>query len=270
MEIRQLKYGRAELEEQIDGKQKKIIDSEDISINEENKLSLTQKAKYLLFCDRFNQAAGEYGHAQIDEDGNFDCELNGLKLSYEEALIVDRESSGGNHLCSYVHAAGKARTFYTISTGRGSYTNTSVSAFAKSPNLEVIRFDESNHVYLAVSAFTGCAKLRRLLDGKCIVDTSTLANLPALEYVEFEVRSNTDISKSPKLEYDALYDSITETHNSYDSTARTVTVHPKVYAKLTGQESEEAADAMTEEQALQWQSLVSLAAGKNITFATTQ
>lgn len=232
----------------------------------EQSLTETEKAQVLKnlgnpefrpFLDRFNQAAGNYGYARIDEDGNFDCELNGLKLSYEEAIIVDRESSGGNFINSYFHAGSKARTFYPIVTGTGSFSNDSVYAFGKSTNLEVVNFNHSNYVGLtAASAFEQCKKLRRIIYGKCIINSNTLANLLALEYVKFAPRGDVNISKSPNLEYEALFDSITATESSYISTAKTITVHPDVFAKIADEENE------------QWHSLIELAQSKNITFAT--
>ncbi|MDY4811201.1 MAG: hypothetical protein SO168_03950, partial [Muribaculaceae bacterium] len=50
--------------------------------------------------------------------------------------------------------------------------------------------------------------------------------------------------------------------------AITVTVHPDVYAKLTGDTTNAAAAALSADELAQWQSLVSAAAAKNISFAT--
>ncbi len=48
----------------------------------------------------------------------------------------------------------------------------------------------------------------------------------------------------------------------------TVTVHPDVYAKLTGDTTNEAAAALTEEELAQWMAITEAAAAKNISFAT--
>ncbi len=213
-------------------------------------------SKMELLCDRFNQAAGNSGHASINENNEFECELYGLTLTYEEALTVDRESSGGNHLSDFLHTASTARTFYPIKTGRGSFTNDSAHAFAKCTNLEILKFDDSNYVRLVSGALLSCNKLRRIIDGLCIVYSTELSNLPALEYVKFAMRGNVDLSKSPKLEYKALLDTLNSTESSYLSTAKTLTVHPDVFAKLTDESNEE------------WHSLIALAQSKNITFAT--
>lgn len=257
-----------QLAEQFNAKQGALQSSEDVTVTD-NTLSVTEKAKRALFLDRFNQAAGTFGYARYDEDGNFDCELNGLKLSYEEALIVDRESSGGNALGTQCHVGGTARTFYPIKTGSGSFSDSSNYAFAKSPNLEVIAFANTGEAYLNGSnPFLVCNKLRRILNGLIVIGSTTLLGLSKLEYAKIRISNDINLSQSPNLEYEALYDSITGTLNSYNSTARTITVHPTVYAKLTGDTTKAAAAALTEEEAEQWQALVPAALAKNISFAT--
>lgn len=53
-----------------------------------------------------------------------------------------------------------------------------------------------------------------------------------------------------------------------NTTPITITVHPDVYAKLTGDTTNAAAAALSADELAQWQSLVSAAAAKNISFAT--
>ena len=50
--------------------------------------------------------------------------------------------------------------------------------------------------------------------------------------------------------------------------AYTITVHADVYAKLTGDTTNEAAAALTAEELAQWQALLTKAAGKHIAFAS--
>lgn len=56
--------------------------------------------------------------------------------------------------------------------------------------------------------------------------------------------------------------------NSTNTTSITLTVHPDVYAKLTGDTTNAAAAALTPEELAQWQQVQVDAAEKNITFAT--
>ena len=48
----------------------------------------------------------------------------------------------------------------------------------------------------------------------------------------------------------------------------TITVHTDVYAKLTGDTTNAAAAALTEEELAQWMAITEAAAAKNISFAT--
>ena len=57
--------------------------------------------------------------------------------------------------------------------------------------------------------------------------------------------------------------------NSANTNAITVTVHPDVYAKLTGDTTNAAASALSADELAQWQALIAQAAEKQITFATT-
>ena len=56
--------------------------------------------------------------------------------------------------------------------------------------------------------------------------------------------------------------------NALNDTTITVTVHPDVFAKLTGDTTNAAVSALTEEERKEWTDLLQLALDKNITFAT--
>ena len=58
--------------------------------------------------------------------------------------------------------------------------------------------------------------------------------------------------------------------NAANTSSITVTVHPDVYAKLTGDTTNAAAAALTAEELAQWQQLVTDATSKNINFATPE
>ena len=58
-------------------------------------------------------------------------------------------------------------------------------------------------------------------------------------------------------------------NKAYNGTkAITITVHPDVYAKLTGDTTNAAAAALTADELAQWQAILAAAAAKNITIAT--
>ena len=53
-----------------------------------------------------------------------------------------------------------------------------------------------------------------------------------------------------------------------NTAAITITVHPDVYAKLTGDTTNEAAAALTPEELAAWQQVLADAVDRNISFAT--
>lgn len=74
---------------------------------------------------------------------------------------------------------------------------------------------------------------------------------------------NYRFSDNPKLSFDSVKYMIDNT-----TVACTITFHPDVYAKLTGDTTNEAAAALTEEELAQWVAITEAAAAKNISFAT--
>ena len=70
---------------------------------------------------------------------------------------------------------------------------------------------------------------------------------------------------SPKLSLDSVKCMI---DNAVSAAAITVTVHPDVFAKLTGDTSNAAAAALPEEELALWTQALDAAMKKNITFAT--
>ena len=75
-----------------------------------------------------------------------------------------------------------------------------------------------------------------------------------------------DLSKCPLINLASWQGLVTRAANT---DAITVTVHPDVYAKLTGDTTNAAASALSADELAQWQALVAQAAEKQITFATT-
>ena len=59
-------------------------------------------------------------------------------------------------------------------------------------------------------------------------------------------------------------------NNSQATSSITVTVHPDVYAKLTGDTTNAAAAALTSDELAQWTALATTANSKNISFATPE
>lgn len=88
-----------------------------------------------------------------------------------------------------------------------------------------------------------------------------------LEYFRFIISTDFNVQSCPLVRLDSLQYLVANAAN--DSTVITVTVHPDVYAKLTGDTSNAAVQALTVEELAQWQALVATAQQKKISFATT-
>ena len=103
--------------------------------------------------------------------------------------------------------------------------------------------------YSNSSSFTGCPKLYELKfkfshTGCTAINISKLS-LRSLESAQYSVK------------------------NKSTSVDITITVHPDVFAKLTGDTSNAAAAALSEEELLHWMALPELTAANKITFVTT-
>lgn len=205
------------------------------------------------FIDQWNKAAGSYG--RYNEDTGF-FELNGLTdITYEEALIIYKESSGANFLSSYSHAGCKSRTFFPVENSNGSFTLTPSYAFAHCYNLRVLVFSRTAYIATGDGMFNGCTKLEEITGNLNISSSqfTSLSNLPKLREVRFRSWSKSlNIGASPNLSLASVKSAV-----SVNVTApATITVHPEVFAKI--------ADEVNEE----WHALLTMAAEKDIQFAS--
>lgn len=273
------KVGKAELAESLLSKQDKLTVSEDLELSD-NKLSLADIAKMRLFCDMFNEAAGEFGYAQI-VDGQFDCVLNGLELTYEEAMEIYNLSAKFTKsilpTLEGVFNRTRVRTLLPLRCGGGvngtSYGNL-YATFQSCPNIEIIQFGEgaiscgSRNNY---SAFRNCPKLREIR-GRIdfFSDNQSFYNTPNLEEIRLHYLANSqNFRDQPKLSLASFQYMVKNRSTSTNINAiLTITVHADVYAKLTGDTSNEAAAALSAEELAAWQKVCTDAAAKNISFAS--
>jgi hypothetical protein len=225
--------------------------------------------KLALFADMWNNGWGDYGGYYPDTapDPAKPFKGNDLWMTYEEALTVDRESSGSNYLRDYSHAQCTARTFYPISTHGGSYAQESKYAFVGCVNLEVIRFKGTIYTGLGQDCFYKCNKLKKIVGGGGLRPMhKDVFNLEAIEDFNAVISSDLNLSKASKVSLATLQYLVQHAVNG--NTAITVTVHANVYAKLTGNTTNAAAGALTSGELAQWQAVVTAAAAKNISFAS--
>lgn len=130
-------------------------------------------------------------------------------------------------------------------------------------NLESVRFiinNPDNPLYMTFTAnITNCDKLKFVHD---ILETNSrktkidLTKLPMLEEIRIKsARYDVQINDSPFISIESLRYLI---ENAANTVARTVTVHPDVYAKLADENNTE------------WHAVWTAAQAKQISFATTE
>ena len=145
--------------------------------------------------------------------------------------------------------------------------------------MECIRFVQAQLPYIGGIApanihFLGdCPKLKRIegvislekFSAQCL-NEYFLKGDAALKEVRLKgLKTNISLVYSPLLSLASLQYLIA---NAANTATITVTVHKDVYAKLTGDTTNAAAAALTEEELAQWQALVTTAAAISISFAT--
>ena len=236
-------------------------------------LNLTEAARKSLFCDLFNAAAGSAGYAKFT-NGVWDCKLNGLTLSYDEAVATYEACVGMNTI-----GAAKDSCFYkypyrtTFPIHRRGVANAALM-FGQAENLEVVTFYDPDNVPFEVSRFDGafnyCGNIHTIngvFNVKKAINYGVFYECRKLRNVQIAgIAKNFSILHSPLLTLASVDYLITNAANG--NTAITITVHADVYAKLTGDTTNEAAAALTADELSQWQALLTKAAGKHIAFAS--
>lgn len=265
---------KTEVSQGLGDKQDTLTPSADLQITDDNTIGLTSLAKMRLFCDMFNVEAGDDGYARIT-DGAFDCKLNGLTLTYEEAvpiLLYGRHWTYQHFAISPIFNNQKIRTNLPPQAYSTAVCPSFNCLFYGQTDLEVVNLNpyygltyvygiHSEQAYYA-DIFNGCGKLHTIYGFLDVSNASVTAQwfkgCEALREVRLSgLNKDLNIADSPLLSLESLQYLVQRRNNS---NAITVTVHPDVYDKLTGGASEDA-------QA--WEEVFTTAVMlKNITFAT--
>lgn len=273
-----------EFDAALTAKQDKIVDSADIIVGwddgiEGRTLYIEQSAKQKVFDDLWIKAAdsnGKYDPANAP-DPQHPFYLNTLWLTYNEAVasmahINEIYLRGGgsmrnlslrtNMLSAKALPTGWGTGFVKLD-GVCSYCST-----IEVLNVGNITVEEGD----ALSSFAySCVKLHTILGQIDLVhvkaiNASAFALSPKLQEVRlYRIKASVNFKDCPLLSLESLQYLVT---NADNSNAITITVHPDIYAKLTGDTTNAAAAALTAEELAQWQALVTTANSKNISFAT--
>ena len=236
--------------------------------------NISDEARKSLFCDLFNAAAGTAGYAKFT-NGVWDCKLNGLTLSYDEAVLIYNVTNGSPATEGFCNA--RIRT--NLWNDRLGYCNgpaddkCPVMLFDRCSNIEVIRF--SAWVSDPRLMFGRCEKLTKVIGG-FIGDggwpknpmTELFPNSPLITSFKLErLQNDVSFANNPLIDLDS-FTYMVEHRTTFNTNVYTITVHADVYAKLTGDTTNEAAAALTADELSQWQALLTKAAAKHIAFAS--
>lgn len=267
----------------------------------ENVEEAVEMAKFKVFVDMWNarcvaSSSNSVNVIQRNTFGKYDPEnapdpqhpfyINKLWLTYEEAIEVMRipdVKTGPENNATLGNS--RARTLFPIHIGFNAMLQAICSQM---PNLEVVRFvnyyivnnggdpdTQPMNVHNTRDIFCGCPKLREI-QGVLRLNNNDVGGRhfynAFIGAYKLETLWIQCICKDLVLKY---CESIKRECWAYmiehaaNTSPITITVHPDVYAKLTGDTTNEAAAALTEEELTQWQQVLADAVAKNISFATT-
>ena len=238
---------KTEVNKDLAGKQDTLTPSADLQITDDNTIGLTSLAKMRLFCDMFSAAAGDDGYARIT-DGAFDGMLNGLPLTYEEAVPI---LLYGRHW-TYQHFA-----ISPISHSQKIRTNLPPQAYSTAvcPSFNCLFYGQADLEVVNLNPYYGLTYIYGFLDvSNASVTAQWFKGCEALQEVRVRnLKKSISLADCPLISLDSIQYMV---DNATNTTAITITVHPDVYAKLTDESNTEGHQVLLD------------AADKNIDFAT--
>ena len=281
----------------LDKKQKTLAATTDVKVQSADEdtdgLYLTDSAKRAVFVDMWNNRC-KYGDDEHAFGGYLPDEapdvmhpflLNKIWMTYEEAIQTwmlshnqlgrgSNEGLFGGYGAEAYEKYSKCKTYFPIYCGMSYSAPSLVRAFKGNRIVETLSFVNGYGVVLGINAelqgaFDGCWNLREIL--------SEIRSPTAFDNYTFrECRSLTEIrisrllydvcfADSPLLSLASFQYLVT---NAANTSAITVTVHADVFAKLTGDMTNEAAAALTDDEKAAWAAVLEAACAKNISFAT--
>lgn len=209
-------------------------------------------SKMELLCDLLSAAAGGYGYARMT-DGEFDCKVNELRLTYAEAVAVYEAYHKG---VDQDEALAKLAVRTNIPV-RGQWGGSLTRYAQGNTTVEVLNLPMNLMLDNNQQAFYGCTNLRRVyglyhLNGR--IDQHAFYNCRRLEYVAInKLKGDLRLDWSPLLSLESLQYLVA---NAANTGSITITVHADVFTKLTDESNTE------------WHQVLLDAAEKDIIFAT--
>lgn len=197
-------------------------------------------SKMELLCDLINKAVPGCGYAKMT-DGEFDCEINGVKLTYDNAVTVYNAGKVPGRYGEEFYARNMALRTNLPSLGSWSWADMT-RAFLTCYNLETVNMASAR---LGNATFYMCSKLRRIY-GPCQTAVSGNADMGACFFQCYALEEiddlmltnplNATVTPSLSFEWSPLLS--LQTFQRIVSKAKTtrtfiLTVHPDIYARMT-------------------------------------
>lgn len=254
---------------------------------------VVQRSKELLFIDQWKSLSNLYTGLTTEYDvatdkfllhwnyNNQEAKKYEPKVTYEQAMAMVagiQNSVLGYSSFSITAPANLPPIGYHAGSGPYLYID-HPDVCLYNPNIQVLIFaTQKNGI---VTTYKNPVRLTNLLGLKAVIGVfqsaepnihglefvkGTGPGFPKLEFFRVQIKQSFDVRTSPLLTLDTMQYLVT---NAKNTEPITVTVHPDVYAKLTGDTANAAASALTADELAQWQALVTTANSKNISFATT-
>ena len=265
------KVDKTELDAALTAKQDKLVNSADVTVREDDKLSVTDAAKRKAFDDLWVSAAGSFGtvdHTHTEDNVNKPYYLNEVWMTYEEAIVVYNENYADILSLSL-------RQIHGV-TNFPPPTNGSTTQYAnyQAYNAKVINVGHGFFVESFLGWLSTAPKLTKIIGDinltywKASVKSSGYLKVPALTDVSlYHLHNDFNIEFLKSISLASMQYMV---NNSTATSPITVTVHPDIYAKLTGDTTNAAAAALTSDELAQWTALAATANSKNISFATPE
>lgn len=272
----------------LDKKQKTLAATTDVVIESETNttdgLYLTDSAKMRLFIDQWDAAWKVSGtvYGKYDPENAPDAEHpfmgNEIWMTYEEAILVMEYSSGFSAYQNIFLVNIPIKTLLPIPLG---FYNTPVD-IASMNELRTIRFiDALNKGYVKVISqqpwfISNCPNLTKIegtfdisnMDGSsCFRFLRSSVNIK--EFRASGLNKHLNLQTNSKLSLATMQYLVDNASTAITAEKPVVvTVHADVFAKLTGDMTNEAAAALTDDEKTAWAAVLTAATSKYISFAT--
>ena len=254
---------KTELDASLASKQPAITTTDDLSLSAQSVLGLTDRGKHEAFDTLWLNLCGSNGNIDYThiEDGEVKPYLlNGIYITRREAIrIVMQSRTWGTQYEDFTQRDITTNIPIFIGASSRQYSN----SFS---NLRVANMKDILPTKLEV-CLNG-PQLISILNFNALYLTRVVNsfNAPALVTLDISnLKISLDLSRCPLIDLTSWQGLVTRAANT---DVITVTVHPDVYAKLSGDTTNAAAAALSADELAQWQALVATASARKISFAS--